>query len=158
MPIFRHVPQGDYDPFKNVQAEEKAARDADVPDIVPPTVAESLLTALERAYGPLPPAPPVTGATIRATCRFCHGQGCLSCDAQAEAEYRRQFPSGPEPLVTFHFNDPEDVQLMQHTLSADALRSLPTDGAQALQLLLCKIEEAVHIQQRLSEAPREDGA
>ena len=33
-------------------------------------------------------------------CKWCGGKGCLSCKAEADKEYNRQFPDGPKPLLT----------------------------------------------------------
>lgn len=89
------------DLFASVQHEAKQHLAREVPDVVPMTLAESFLAAVEKQYGPLPPHPPVTGATIRADCRFCRGSGCLNCDTLAEREYRRQFPEGPPVIASF---------------------------------------------------------
>lgn len=102
------------DPFADIQPVTKAQRDAEVPDVgqSQKTLAERLLAAIEREYGPLPTTPPVTGATIRANCRFCRGKGCLNCETLADQEYHRQFPNGPELLVTIRTDDPEDRALL----------------------------------------------
>jgi hypothetical protein len=34
-------------------------------------------------------------------CKWCHGAGCNFCPGEAEKEYKRQFPNGPEPVATF---------------------------------------------------------
>lgn len=37
-------------------------------------------------------------------CKFCAAtgrDGCLSCEAESDAEYKRQFPDGPEPIASF---------------------------------------------------------
>jgi hypothetical protein len=34
-------------------------------------------------------------------CKWCRGKGCVMCPTEADAEYKRQFPNGPEPLATF---------------------------------------------------------
>ncbi len=33
-------------------------------------------------------------------CKWCLGRGCLSCPAEADKEYKRQFPDGPKPILT----------------------------------------------------------
>ena len=33
-------------------------------------------------------------------CKWCLGKGCLSCPAEADKEYKRQFPDGPKPILT----------------------------------------------------------
>lgn len=34
-------------------------------------------------------------------CKWCGGRGCLSCEAEADKEYKRQFPDGPKPIASF---------------------------------------------------------
>lgn len=34
-------------------------------------------------------------------CKFCKGKGCLACPTEADKEYKRQFPDGPQPIATF---------------------------------------------------------
>ena len=34
-------------------------------------------------------------------CKWCHGKGCLACPGEADKEYQRQFPNGPQPIATF---------------------------------------------------------
>lgn len=106
----------EHDPFASIQPEVKAAQAAEVPDIVPPTEAERLRAAREHHFGPLTPPVPLTGALIRANCRFCGGRGCLNCDTLANQEYHRQFPHGPELLVSLKTNDPEDMALLPRLL------------------------------------------
>lgn len=33
-------------------------------------------------------------------CKWCGGKGCLACPAEAEKEYKRQFPDGPRPFLS----------------------------------------------------------
>jgi hypothetical protein len=33
-------------------------------------------------------------------CKWCGGKGCLACPAEADKEYKRQFPDGPKPMMT----------------------------------------------------------
>lgn len=34
-------------------------------------------------------------------CKWCYGRGCLQCPIEAQKEYERQFPSGPQPIARF---------------------------------------------------------
>lgn len=34
-------------------------------------------------------------------CKWCHGEGCAFCPGEAEKEYKKQFPNGPQPIATF---------------------------------------------------------
>ena len=105
------------DPFALIQADVKAQQAAPVPDVIPPTFAERLIAAIEKTHGPLPPPPPVTGATIRASCRFCKGRGCLNCDTLAQREYDRQFPQGPQPIMTAHVDNPSEMAALKAVLA-----------------------------------------
>ena len=43
-------------------------------------------------------------------CKFCGGRRCLACPAEADKEYKRQFPNGPKPIATFKTDDPKDME------------------------------------------------
>ena len=110
------MPEAHDDVFQTIQPDVKEHLQREVPDVIPPTLDERLIAAIEKTHGPLPPAPPVTGATIRRNCRFCKGKGCLHCDTLAEQEYQRQFPNGPQPLGNFRREDPDDLAQLQQFL------------------------------------------
>jgi len=141
------------DPFASIQADVKAQQAAAVPDVIPPTFAERMIAAIEKTHGPLPPPPPVTGATIRASCRFCKGRGCLNCDTLAQREYDRQFPQGPQPLATIRLDDPEDVALFPTLLAG--IRDAQTPD-EVLQRVMQNAAEVHAIQDHLASHERED--
>ena len=67
-------------------------------------------------------------------------------------EYRRQFPEGPQPILTLQLNDPEEKGL-----AASLLEGL-TDAASyeaAVTRLQANIDAARQAQERLTEADRE---
>lgn len=41
-------------------------------------------------------------------CPWCQGRGCNQCKAEADKEYKRQFPDGPKPIATF--KRPEEIR------------------------------------------------
>jgi hypothetical protein len=125
------------DPFATFQQGAKTHLVAEVPDVIPPTLVERLLAALEREYGPVPPARPRTGADIRRACRFCLGRGCLDCDTRVQAEYTRQFPHGPAMLASFCLDDPEDRALVHALLQATTANDLMRRLAEAIQQQAC---------------------
>jgi hypothetical protein len=43
-------------------------------------------------------------------CKWCQGRGCLHCEAEADAEYKRQFPDGPKPIVTIERIEGESIE------------------------------------------------
>lgn len=57
-------------------------------------------------------------------CRWCGGKGCLQCEAQADADYRRAFPDGPVPIATFRLDSPEDMERARAQFGPDAMRAL----------------------------------
>lgn len=54
-------------------------------------------------------------------CKWCGGKGCLSCEGEAEKEYNRQFPNGPEPMASFKTDDPKQMEALKRCLSATVL-------------------------------------
>ena len=44
-------------------------------------------------------------------CKWCHGTGCLSCEAERDKEYARQFPNGPTPIATFKTDGTEAAMI-----------------------------------------------
>lgn len=51
-------------------------------------------------------------------CRYCHGRGCLACAGEADKEYARQFPNGPQPVVTISSDDPDRDQKIAGIIAA----------------------------------------
>jgi hypothetical protein len=41
---------------------------------------------------------PETG--VYRDCKWCGGKGCLACPEEAERAYKREFPDGPQPIMT----------------------------------------------------------
>ena len=41
-------------------------------------------------------------------CKWCNGKGCLACKGELDAEYKRQFPDGPKPIITIPLEKPVD--------------------------------------------------
>lgn len=55
-------------------------------------------------------------------CRFCHGEGCISCSTQLEKWEAEHKDKLPEPLFTAKLDDPEDMAALKRCFSADALK------------------------------------
>ena len=69
-------------------------------------------------------------------CKFCGGRGCLACPGEANKEYKRQFPNGPEPIATFKTDDPRDMERMQRTVGGEALKkAFCEDGGGILEII-----------------------
>jgi hypothetical protein len=56
-------------------------------------------------------------------CRFCSGRGCACCDSEADKDYKRAFPNGPQPIATFKTDSPEDMDLARRSIGREALES-----------------------------------
>ncbi len=54
-------------------------------------------------------------------CKFCHGEGCMACPAEAVKAYLKAFPDGPKPIATFKTDNPEDIERAKKMLGKDAL-------------------------------------
>jgi len=50
-------------------------------------------------------------------CKWCKGNGCLSCKAEADKEYKRQFPDGPKPFATISTDDPKAAEKLMAILT-----------------------------------------
>jgi hypothetical protein len=93
-----------------------------------------------------------TAAMIRASCRFCHGKGCLNCDTLVDREYKRQFPEGPRALATLHPNDPEEVPLLRVLLEGAAAGQTPEEVAAIVEANAAKVRA---IQEHLASSDRD---
>jgi len=61
-------------------------------------------------------------------CKWCHGKGCVSCKIEADKEYARQFPNGPQPIAVFDMRSESDMSKAKAAIGADALRKAFGDG------------------------------
>jgi hypothetical protein len=62
-------------------------------------------------------------------CKWCYGKGCISCPEEAQAEYDRQFPEGPQPIATFKTDNPQDMENMKQVFGVDVItKAFGPDG------------------------------
>lgn len=61
-------------------------------------------------------------------CRWCGGKGCLSCPAEADKEYRRQFPDGPKPIATFDITTEAGIRAAKEALGPEAIEAAYATG------------------------------
>ncbi len=84
-------------------------------------------------------------------CRWCGGNGCISCPIEAQKAYKEQFPDGPQPIATF---TKETVGQLRDVLSPEAIASAATEARRRAELkvatlggfrklLDCSDEEAI---------------
>lgn len=52
-----------------------------------------------------------------AGCKWCHGNGCMGCDAEREAAVER----ARQPIFTADRDDPEDIKQLRRVIGAEAL-------------------------------------
>lgn len=64
-------------------------------------------------------------------CRWCGGKGCLSCPEEADKEYKRQFPDGPQPIASFDLTSATGREAATRALSAEAIESALSEGGPA---------------------------
>lgn len=50
-------------------------------------------------------------------CTWCHGKGCMGCDAEREKAHKRAM----EPIFTADPNNPSDIELLKEVSGAEAL-------------------------------------
>lgn len=65
-------------------------------------------------------------------CKWCGGKGCLACPAEAEKEYKRQFPDGPKPIATFKTADLGEggiSGLLKSLIGPEAIMAAKAEGA-----------------------------
>lgn len=61
-------------------------------------------------------------------CRWCRGTGCVHCKAEADAEYKRQFPQGPKLVATFKLNSKSDMKLLRDAIGPKAVMKAKEEG------------------------------
>ena len=74
-------------------------------------------------------------------CRFCEGSGCLACQAEADKEYKRQFPDGPKPIITARSDNAEELERMKKVIGKEALSEAFGPGGGGMATILKKIAE-----------------
>lgn len=62
-------------------------------------------------------------------CKWCGGKGCLSCQAQADADYKKDFPNGLQPIATFDSTKAEGVAALRSCLSEEAMNEMSIQAA-----------------------------
>ena len=80
--------------------------------------------------------------SIYRDCRWCGGKGCLYCEAEASAEYQRQFPNGPQPAATFDMTTPEGVARASAAIGRAAIEKAFGAGGGGINEILANIAKA----------------
>lgn len=70
-------------------------------------------------------------------CRWCRGNGCLYCESECDAEYKRQFPGGPKPIASFSLNTPGDVDAFKEIFGREAMeKAFGAEGGGLAEILV----------------------
>lgn len=64
-------------------------------------------------------------------CRWCYGEGCLYCEAEAKKAYQREFPDGPKPLATFTADELEQPAV-RGAIGAEAVQKAFSPGGRGM--------------------------
>ncbi|WEX10309.1 hypothetical protein [Chelativorans sp. AA-79] len=75
-------------------------------------------------------------------CRWCYGKGCLYCEAEANAEYKRQFPDGSKPIATFDMTTPEGREAAKKAIGREAIEKAFGAGGGGIAEILENIAKA----------------
>jgi hypothetical protein len=69
-------------------------------------------------------------------CRWCGGQGCLYCEAEADKAYKAAFPDGPKPIATFDMTTPTGVETARKAIGRDAIvKAFGPDGGGVAEII-----------------------
>lgn len=85
-------------------------------------------------------------------CRWCHGGGCLQCEAEAEKAYRRDFPEGLKLLATFRTDDPTAMERARRLIGPEAIAKHFGPGAGGM----AAFEASLKADQPSTEPPSEE--
>ena len=75
-------------------------------------------------------------------CRFCGGRGCPGCDAEADRDYKRAFPNGPQPIATFKLDDADDMAKAKQCIGREAIEKAFGEGGGGMTELIGKLRDA----------------
>lgn len=89
---------------------------------------------------------PKTG--IYKDCKWCGGRGCVYCPGEADKEYERQFPNGPQPIATFdtsYLDDAGKMELLRSLIGPEAIMAAKKEGELRAKEKIEQCPEAVEI-------------
>jgi hypothetical protein len=69
-------------------------------------------------------------------CKWCRGNGCLYCAAEADKAYKAAFPNGPQPLATFNLSDPSQLEVARKSIGVEAIqKAFGKDGGGVAEII-----------------------
>ena len=72
----------------------------------------------------------------------------MCCKAEAEKEYKRQFPNGPQPIATFRRDDPAAMSRLGKLMSQTGLESVLAEAERRAETAVDAMPSVVGIGQR----------
>jgi 2-methylcitrate dehydratase PrpD len=75
---------------------------------------------------------------IYRNCRWCRGRGCVSCKIEADKEYARQFPNGPQPILSVKLDDGEGMEKLAAILRPEGIDSAAEEAQQRAKAFLSR--------------------
>lgn len=63
-------------------------------------------------------------------CKWCHGTGCISCQAEADRAYKNAFPDGPKAIAVIDLTTPQGIEKGKQLISAKAIEGFILEGTQ----------------------------
>lgn len=76
---------------------------------------------------------PVSGTQAYSRCKWCQGRGCISCAAQADIDYKAQFPEGAKPLCTIRPDDTEGMAALASIMGVQGLETACSEAKERLE-------------------------
>lgn len=76
-------------------------------------------------------------------CQWCKGKGCAACfnsreklKAELDAEYARQFPDGPKPIMTAHLDNPEEMAALKRVFHREKIEQAFGPGGRGMDEIM----------------------
>lgn len=84
-------------------------------------------------------------------CRFCHGRGCVACEGEAQKDYDRQFPGGPQPILTISRKElPRAMKILKPIMGPEGMMAAKKEG---LRLAKKKLKEHPGLAESMGMTP-----
>lgn len=74
-------------------------------------------------------------------CRWCAGRGCVYCETEADKDYKRAFPNGPQPIATFDMTTPAGVEAARTAIGREALEKAFGKGGGGMAEIIDNIKK-----------------
>jgi hypothetical protein len=75
-------------------------------------------------------------------CKWCDGRGCIYCESEADAAYKRAFPEGVKPIASFP-NTPDGLAAARAVIGKEALEKAFGPNGGGLAEFMHNMENAI---------------